>query len=158
VAAARALDSRVVPEVELLKGSFERRVEEVGRSAAAVSLLGLTALLLACVGTFGLVAYAVSQRTREIGIRMALGAPPSNVLTVVLQRFSGPVVVGTLLGIGGAAGLSQILRGQLFGLSTLDPAAYLSALGVFAVAVALAAWLPARRALRVDPMRALRCE
>jgi ABC-type antimicrobial peptide transport system permease subunit len=105
-----------------------------------------------------LVAYGVSQRTKEIGIRMALGARPSDVLAVVLRQFSLPVAAGLLAGVGGAAALSQILRQQLYGVSNLDPMAYLGAIAVFAVTVALAALLPARRALRVDPMRALRYE
>jgi ABC-type antimicrobial peptide transport system permease subunit len=106
----------------------------------------------------GLVAYSVSQRTREIGIRMALGAKPSQVLSVVLRQFSRPVVGGLLAGVSGAALLSRILRQALYGISTLDPVAYLAAIGVFAVTIAVAALLPARRALRVDPLRALRCD
>jgi ABC-type antimicrobial peptide transport system permease subunit len=104
------------------------------------------------------VAYAVSQRTREIGIRMALGARPAHILAVVLRQFSRPVAAGLLLGVGAAAALSGLLRGQLYGISNLDPAAYLAAIGVFAVTVVGAALWPARRALRVDPMRALRHE
>ena len=101
-------------------------------------------------------AYAVSQRTKEIGIRTALVARPSHVLAVVLRQFSFPVVGGLLVGVGGAAALSQILRQELYGISNLDPIAYLAAIGLFVVTVAVAALLPARRALRVDPMRALR--
>jgi len=100
----------------------------------------------------------VSQRTREIGIRMALGARPAHILSVVLRQFSRPVGAGLLAGIGGAAALSGLLRGQLYGISNLDFTAYLGAIGVFAVTVAVAALWPARRALRVDPMRSLRHE
>ncbi len=124
----------------------------------AVSLLGLTALLLASLGIVGLVAYAVAQRTREIGVRMALGAKASHVLSVVLLQFKHPVLGGLAVGLLGAASLSQILRRHLYGVGSLDPVAYLGAIGVFVVTVTLAALLPARRALRVDPMQALRHE
>jgi ABC-type antimicrobial peptide transport system permease subunit len=97
-----------------------------------------------------------SHSTKEIGIRMALGAPPSHVLAIVLRQFSLPVTVGLVVGVGGAAALSQLLRRGLYGISNLDPITYLAAIGLFVVTVALAALLPARRALRVDPMRALR--
>jgi predicted permease len=155
---ARTLDPNIFPEVQLLKTLFRRKLQMVETGTLAVSLLGFVALLLACLGIVGLVAYSVSQRTKEIGIRMALGARPSHVLEVVLRQFSRPVVAGLLVGVGGAAALSQILRRVLYGISNLDPFTYLAAIGIFAVTVALAAVLPARRALRVDPVRALRCE
>ena len=155
---AKSIDSKLVPEVQLMKNAFREKLQTAEYVALAVSLLGLVALLLACAGIVGLVGYAVSQRTKEIGIRMALGARPAHVLSVVLRQFSLPVAAGLLVGVGGAAALSQILRQQLYGVSNLDPMAYLGAIAVFAVTVALAALLPARRALRVDPMRALRYE
>jgi ABC-type antimicrobial peptide transport system permease subunit len=100
--------------------------------------------------------YAVSQRTREIGIRMALRARPSHVLCVFLRQFSYPLIAGLLVGIGGAAALSKLLRGQLYGISNLDPATYLVTIAIFPVTVAVASLWPARRALRIDPLRALR--
>ena len=105
-----------------------------------------------------MVAYAVSQRTREIGIRMALGAKPAHVLSIVLRQLSAPVAAGLIAGVAGAAALSEFLRGILYGISNLDPVTYLAAIAVFIVTVAVAALLPARRALRVDPIRALRYE
>ena len=107
---ARALDPDVFPEVQLLKASFEQKLRQTELTALSVSLLGFSALLLACVGVVGLVAYSVAQRTKEIGIRMALGATGSRVLSVVLRQLSRPVAAGLLLGIGAAAALSQILR------------------------------------------------
>ena len=141
-----------------MKSSFRRKLKAVESGALVVSLLGSIAHLLACLGIVGLVAYAVSQRTKEIGIRMALGAKPSHVLSVVVRQFSRPVAAGLLVGVGAAAALSQLLSGVLYGISHLDPIAYLTAIGIFVATVALATLLPARRALRVDPMLALRHE
>ena len=156
--AAKAVDPSTFPEVQLMKSGFRQKLRGAESSALAVSVLGSIADLLACLGIVGVVAYAVSQRTREIGIRMALGARPAHILSVVLRQFSRPVAAGLLIGVAGAAALSGLLRGQLYGISNLDPMAYLGAIGVFAVTVAVAALWPARRALRVDPMRALRHE
>jgi predicted permease len=155
---AKAVDPNAFPEVQLMKTGFRQKLRGAESSALAVSALGSIADLLACLGIVGVVAYAVSQRTREIGIRMALGARPAHILAVVLRQFSRPVAAGLLVGVGGAAALSGLLRGQLYGISNLDPMAYLGAIGVFAVTVAVAALWPARRALRVDPMCALRHE
>ena len=154
----KAIDPKLFPEVQLMKRAFQQKLQTAEYSVMSVSVLGFVALLLACLGIVGLVAYAVSQRTQEIGIRMALGARPLHVLAIVLRQFSIPVIAGLLVGVGGAAALSQILRQALYGVSNLDPVAYLTAIGIFAVTVAVAALLPARRALSVDPMRALRYE
>jgi predicted permease len=153
---ARSIDPKVFPQVDLLKSSFKERVQGTQYSAVAVSLLGFVALLLACCGIVGLVAFTVSQRTKEIGLRMALGAAPWDVLSLVLRQLSRPVALGLIVGVGLAACLSQVLRRQLYGISHLDPLTYFAAVGSFALAVALAALLPARQALRVDPLLALR--
>jgi predicted permease len=155
---ARSVDAELFPEVQILKSAYGRKLQSAERSALAVGLLGVSALLLACLGIVGLVAYAVSQRTKEIGIRIALGAKRSQVLLVVLRQFSRPVFAGLLVGMVGAAAVSQLLRRELYGISHLDPAAYLAAIGIFVITVAVAALVPARRALRVDPLRALRFE
>ena len=155
---AKTVDPKLVPEVQLMKSAFQGKLQTAEYSALAVGLLGLVALLLACAGIVGMVGYSVSQRTKEIGIRMALGARPGHVLRVVLRQFSVPVAAGLLAGVGGAVALSQILRQLLYGVSNLDPIAYVAAIAVFAVTVVVAALWPARRALRVDPMRALRYE
>jgi predicted permease len=155
---AKSIDPRLVPEVQLMKSAFRETLRTAQSSALAVSLLGLIALLLAGGGIVGLVGYAVSQRTKEIGIRMALGARPAHVLSVVLRQFSLPVAAGMIVGVGGAAALSKVLRSLLYGIGNLDAIAYVGAIAAFGVTVAVAALLPARRALHVDPMRALRHE
>jgi len=155
---SKSIDRLRFPEIQLLRSSFNQKVAQARYAALIVSVLGAVALLLACLGIVGVVAYAVSQRTKEIGIRMALGARPAQVLWVVLRQFGNPIVIGLLVGVGGAAALSQILRQGLYGLSNFDPAAYTGAVVAFGVAAGLAALLPARRALLVDPMLALRYE
>jgi ABC-type antimicrobial peptide transport system permease subunit len=155
---ARNIDASVIPQIQMLRSVFRQKLEPAEKGALAISILGFVAQLLACLGILGVVAYAVSQRTREIGIRMALGARPAHVLGIVLRQFTTPVTIGLLAGIGCAAGLSQILRRVLYGISNLDPIAYLTAIGLFAVTVGLASVLPARRALRINPTRALRCD
>ncbi|SPE43613.1 conserved membrane hypothetical protein [Candidatus Sulfopaludibacter sp. SbA3] len=153
---AKAVDPEIVPEVQLMNASFQQRLRGTQYSAMSVSLLALVALLLACLGIVGLIAYAVSQRTKEIAIRMALGAKPSHVFAIVMSQFARPVVVGLVVGLGGAVALSRILRQVLFDVGGLDPVAYLGAIGLFTATVALASLFPARRALLVDPIRALR--
>jgi predicted permease len=155
---ARSIDPGIFPDMEMMKSSYRGKLQGMEYGALAVGLLGLVALLEASLGIVGLVFYAVSQRTKEIGIRMALGARPVHVLSTVLGQLSSPVLAGLLAGVGGAAALSQILRRQLYGISNLDPVTYVAAIGLFAIAAALAALLPARRALRLDPVLALRHE
>jgi predicted permease len=158
MSAARSIDPNVFPEVELMSDAYRANLQGAEYSAVGVSALGSIAQLLACIGIVGLVSYAVSQRTKEIGIRMALGAKPKQVLSVVLRHLAGPVIVGLIAGVAGGAGLAQFLRGRLYGVSNLDPAAYAGAVAIFVVTVGVAAIVPARRALRIDPLQALRHE
>jgi putative ABC transport system permease protein len=124
-------------------------------------LLGLfasTAVLLAALGIFGVMSYAVAQRSREIGIRMALGAQPASVMRMVMRNAGLLIVAGIATGLAGAVALSRFLGGLLFNLSPTDPTT-LGAVALTLVAVALlASYLPARQATRVDPLLALRSE
>lgn len=156
--AVKAVDADLFADVEMLESAFHRKQEDIERTAVGVSLLGFSALLVACVGIVGLVAYGVAQRTKEIGIRIALGATGTRIISVVLAQLSWPVAIGLVMGTGAAAALSQILRRELYGVSSLDPIAYLAAIALFVAAVAIAAWWPARRALGVDPLNALRID
>ena len=157
-AAAYGVDPNFKPQVQLLKNQFDQSVRDIETGAVAVSLLGAIALAVACLGVVGLVAYSVAQRTKDIGIRLALGAESHHILVSLSRQFLGTIIGGLGCGVLGAAGLAQLLRRELYGLSTIDPLTYASAIALFLFAIGLAALWPARRALRVDPLVALRCD
>jgi ABC-type antimicrobial peptide transport system permease subunit len=146
-------------------GSVMTLGDVYGRSMARTSLtlvlLGITAgmaLALGLVGIYGVLSYVVTQRTREIGIRMALGAREAQLRRTLLGHALVLVVLGVVLGLGGAALLARLMESLLFGVTALDPATYAAVAGVLIVTGALAGYLPARRATRVDPMAALKAE
>jgi len=130
----------------------------VRAGAAMFSIFGGLALGLAVVGLYGVKAYSVARRTREIGIRMALGAQPGNVLRLIMGEGSVMLFAGLALGLLLAAATGKILSGILFEVGAFDPPAFASAFVVLAAATLLATWLPARRATRINPMVALRTE
>jgi putative ABC transport system permease protein len=116
------------------------------------------ALLLAAIGIFGVISYSVSQRTAEIGVRMALGASPGDVAKVILQQGVIVIGIGITVGLGAAAWLTQFLKSQLYAVSTLDASVYAIVAGVLGTVSLAACWIPARRAMKVDPVVALRAE
>jgi ABC-type antimicrobial peptide transport system permease subunit len=123
-----------------------------------LSIFGGLALVLASVGIYGVISFAVSQRTREIGVRMALGARPADVLRMVLNEGLKLVAVGVVLGVAASLVLTRLLEGMVYGVRVRDPLIFAVA-NVLMVAVSLAAcYVPARRATRVDPLVALRYE
>jgi putative ABC transport system permease protein len=127
-------------------------------AATLLSLFGLLALLLAAIGLYGVMAFAVSQRTREIGIRMALGAGGADVMKMVVGQGMRLVLLGVGLGLGGAGALTRLLKSVLIGVTASDPLSF-AVVALLMIAVALlACWIPARRAMKVDPMIALRYE
>jgi putative ABC transport system permease protein len=126
--------------------------------ALLLGAFGTAALILAAIGIYGVMAYAVSQAVREIGLRMALGAEAGDVLVLVLGRAAILTAVGMALGLAGAVAASQYLQGMLFGLTPLDLRTYGAVVGGFSGVALLAAYVPARRAVRVDPTVALRAD
>jgi predicted permease len=126
--------------------------------ARLAGFFGLLALVLACVGLYGLLSYEVSRRTREIGIRMALGARRENVLKLVLQQGIVLAVVGAALGIGVALGVTRYLTSMLYDIHANDPLTMIAVVVLLTVVALAACYIPARRAMRVDPMVALRYE
>ena len=121
-------------------------------------LFALTALLLAGIGIYGVIAYIVSEQTHEIGIRLALGAQKRNILSAVLRQGLQLAITGVVAGIVGAMIVARLMAGLLYGVRPTDPLTF-GAVALLLIAVALfACYLPARRALRVDPMVALRHE
>src|SRR5215510_3478935 len=126
--------------------------------AALIGVFGLLALLLAAVGLYGVISYAVSQRTREIGVRMALGARARDVMRMVLREAMTLVAVGMALGWGLAAALSRLIESFLFGVGAMDAVTFAAIPILLALVALIASYLPARRAMKVDPMVALRCD
>jgi hypothetical protein len=144
----------IVPVSRLVSSSLTRE----RFYALLLVAFGGVAATLACVGVYGMLAYAVVQRTQEIGIRMALGAHRREVLTIVLRKGLILTVVGIVLGSASAAAGTRLLDGMLFGITPLDPMTFLSVAVLFGVAALCASYVPAHRATRVDPVVALRAE
>jgi len=157
-AAVRALDPGLWVRVSPLEANLEWWRNLSGFVTALAASLGMLALVLAAVGIYGVVAYFVSRRTREIGIRMALGSSRGEVVGLVLRQGAGLVGLGLAIGIVGAAGLALLLRSLLLGLHPWDPLAFAGVVAALLLASFFACFVPARRATRVDPLVALRHE
>ncbi len=141
---------------ESLGGTLGYFIYRVGASLAAA--MGLLGLLLAVVGVYGVVSYAATQRTQELGIRMALGASRRQILVLLLKQGARLVAAGLLFGLAGAWALTRAMSSMLVGVSPSDPLTYISVAALLSSITLLACWIPARRAMRLDPMVALRYE
>jgi ABC-type antimicrobial peptide transport system permease subunit len=126
--------------------------------ATLSSAFGVLATLLAVIGLYGVMAYAVTRRTREIGVRMALGAAQGDVLWLVMREVLALVGAGQVLGLVGAVGLSRFVASQLYGVTSNDPTTILVAVVTLSLAAVVAGYVPAWRATRVNPVIALRYE
>jgi predicted permease len=137
---------------------YQQSLARTSLTLVLLAITGAMALLLGLVGIYGVIGYALSQRTREIGIRMALGAQNAALKRMFVTQGLLVVVVGVVLGIGAAAALTRLMQSLLFGVTTLDPATYMTVTVILVLTAALASYLPIRRVTRVDPVRALRAE
>jgi len=154
----KQMEPRAEIRAATLAASFDRKLQPSIYASELAGLLGLLALAIASVGMSGVFAYVVGQRTREIGVRMALGAQPSQIVRLVLGSSVHALAGGLVFGVAGAAGISALLVNALPGIHPLDVLAYSGVVLLLMAAVTVASAVPARRATRVDPVRALRWE
>jgi len=127
-------------------------------SAVLLGGFSLASLLLAAIGVYGVLAYSVTQRTREIGVRIALGAEPLTITRMVVASGARMVMIGAVAGMAAALALSGLMKSLLFGIGPRDPLTFIATPLIFVVVALVAAYVPARRAARVSPMEALRAE
>jgi ABC-type antimicrobial peptide transport system permease subunit len=163
VSPLRAIVQQIDPALPLF--NVRTMSQQVGGSllprriaAGGAAIVGLLALLLAMIGLYGVVSYSVSRRTQEIGLRIALGASAADVRRMIVSGALGSVLVGAAVGLAAAFGATRFLRALLYGVSPLDPMTFIVVPLMLLVVAALASYLPARRATRIDPMLALRAE
>ena len=158
-AAVHSLDPELpIGDVAALERTVERVTGQPRFRALLIGSFAAAALLLAAVGLYGLISYTVAQRSPEIGVRLALGATPLQVGRLILGQGLGLAAAGVGLGLAGAIAATRLLEGLLFSVSTTDPTVYTALAGLLLAIAALACYVPARRAMRVDPVVALRSE
>jgi ABC-type antimicrobial peptide transport system permease subunit len=155
----REVDPSLRVRTTLTYGTLVDRSIATERIMATLgSFFGVLALMIAAIGLFGILAFQVSRRTNELGVRMALGATRQSMIALILREVAGMVVPGILVGIGAALALSGLARSILFGLTPTQPSTFVTAAFILGLTALVAGWLPARRASRVDPLVALRHE
>ena len=142
--------------VRTMQEIYDRSLERTSFLLVMLTIAAAMALLLGVVGIYGVISYAVSQRTREIGVRMALGAPQTAVQAMFVRHALLLAAVGLALGLGAAVGLTRLMAGLLFGVRSMDPMTYAAVAAILIAAASIASYLPARRATRIEPVEALR--
>ena len=157
-AAAAKVDPRVALKCDLLSNAMNNVLHRNRAMAVLAATFGLVVALLAMIGVYGVTSYATAERTREIGVRMALGAQPSNVVRMVMRETMSVVSVGIVLGVAAGVASASLIRGIIWGVKPTDPLSFGLAICLMLLIAGSAAFLPARRAMRVDPVVALRCE
>jgi ABC-type antimicrobial peptide transport system permease subunit len=157
--AVYAIDKNLpVTDIAPLADALDRSVSQERFRTFLLGTFGALALILAAVGIFGVIAYLVSQRTREIGIRMALGAGRGNILRLIVGHGTKLALLGVGIGLAAASVLTRVLAGLLYGVSPTDPLTFGTVAVVLLAVAVMASYLPAIRAIRVDPVTALRSE
>ena len=156
--AARAIDPRVPIRIQTVADRVRESTVNERLIAALSAALGIAALILACAGLYGLLAYAVSRHQQEIGLRIALGARPASVLWMIQRESLVLALLGTAAGLAGALALGGFVRSLLFQVTPADPIALGAAGIVMLIVASAAAFVPARRAAALDPIRALRTD
>jgi predicted permease len=155
----RAIDSSLqVSDIESMSEQIGTVLAAMSLASTLVAIFGVVALLLAALGLYGVMAYTVAQRTREIGVRMALGAQVQDVISLVIRQGLRLIVVGVVLGLAASYALTRLVESFLYGVSPTDPVIFAIIALILCGVALLACFVPARRATRVDPMIALRCE
>jgi predicted permease len=144
--------------VRTMQEVYDKSVARTSFTLLMLGIAGAMALVLGIIGIYGVISYTVSQRQREFGIRLALGAHPGNVLKMVLRQGLKMAMAGVVIGFGGAFALTRLMTSLLFGVAARDPATFVAVAALLVLVALLACYLPARRAMKVDPMVALRYE
>jgi putative ABC transport system permease protein len=148
----------ILSSVDSMDAIVSNSVSRPRLYAVLVGVFAILALTLAAIGIYGVMAFVVSRRTHEMGVRMALGARPRAVMGLVLRQSAVLIAIGVAVGLSGAAAATRALEGLLFGLTPFDAPTFIAASLLFAAVAALASWIPARRATRIEPVIALRGE
>jgi ABC-type antimicrobial peptide transport system permease subunit len=155
-AIVRQLRPDVPPVLETMEMVVSTSIADRKFVLLLVAVFGGAALLLASLGVYSVISYIVTQRRKEIGVRIALGAQRADVLGLVLRQGALLGVIGIAVGTVGSLAMTRVLEGLVFGVSTTDPLAFIGVIVLLVSVALIASWLPARRAARVDPMQVLR--
>jgi putative ABC transport system permease protein len=147
-----------ITEIQTMDQQIDRSLSQQRLITYLAGGFGLLAVTMACIGLYGTMSYSVGRRTKEVGVRMALGAQPLDILKEVTSQGAALALVGIAVGVVGAFGAARLVASQLYGIAPMDPITFAGAVVLLAVVALVACFIPARRATRVDPMVALRYE